>query len=115
MATSNRTSQQTPNPRQPASLTDSVWSVTTTAKYDGERAALVARGAEKARRMASLEAAIAENPRVGIGKPKPLSGGGPLEDRWSRRIDRQNRLLYTINATNNEVLLLKCLGHYDDK
>ncbi len=31
---------------------------------------------------------------------------------WSRRIDDTNRLVYTIN--NEQIEIIQCKGHYDD-
>ena len=101
--------------RKSASSPAVVWSVVATKTYDEERAVLTNQDARKANKLAELESAIAADPKAGIGKPKPLAGGGPLEGYWSRRIDKKNRLLYAIDADLNTVTLVKCLGHYDDK
>ncbi len=45
----------------------------------------------------------------GIGKPEPLK----YRKAWSRRIDRENRLLYNIDKDNN-LLIISCKGHYED-
>lgn len=44
----------------------------------------------------------------GIGKPEPLRHS----KEWSRRIDDQNRLVYT--QENNCLIVLSCRGHYED-
>ena len=44
----------------------------------------------------------------GIGKPERLKH----IDGWSRRIDDENRLAYTVE--NDTLILLSCRGHYDD-
>ena len=49
------------------------------------------------------------DPFSGIGKPEPLRGN--LSGLWSRRIDREHRLVY---AVNDETLLIhSCRYHYD--
>lgn len=53
---------------------------------------------------------ISRNPFEGIGKPEPLRGS--LTGFWSRRIDKEHRLVYAIEE--NSVLLISCRGHYDD-
>lgn len=92
-----------------------IWSVVSTKTYDEEKAVLTAQDARKANKLAALESAIAADPKTGLGKPKPLAGGGALSGCWSRRIDKKNRLLYAIDTDRSTVTLLKCLGHYDDK
>ena len=46
-------------------------------------------------------------PMEGIGKPEPLR----YQKGWSRRIDDENRLVYTIE--NGDVIVLACRGHYE--
>ena len=45
----------------------------------------------------------------GIGKPEPLKH----RKAWSRRIDRENRLVYNIDDQKN-LWIIACKGHYDD-
>ncbi|MCR5635991.1 MAG: Txe/YoeB family addiction module toxin [Clostridiales bacterium] len=45
----------------------------------------------------------------GIGKPEPLK----YRKAWSRRIDRENRLVYNIDS-NRSLLIISCKGHYED-
>jgi toxin YoeB len=57
-----------------------------------------------------LIADIQEHPRSGIGKPESLKyKRGEL---WSRRIDKQNRLVYHIGK--ELITFASCRGHYDD-
>jgi toxin YoeB len=51
----------------------------------------------------------AEDPTIGIGKPKRLAGGGKF---WSRRITHGDRLIYKVDGGCVEFLF--CMGHYDD-
>ena len=43
----------------------------------------------------------------GIGKPEPLR----YRTGWSRRIDRENRLVYDI--VGDELWIIACRGHYE--
>jgi toxin YoeB len=47
----------------------------------------------------------------GIGKPEPLRG--ELSGFWSRRIDREHRLVYRIK--DDDVEIVACRYHYDAK
>lgn len=53
---------------------------------------------------------IQRNRFEGLGKPEPLKEN--LSGFWSRRIDDTNRLVYTIN--NEQIEIIQCKGHYDD-
>ncbi len=48
------------------------------------------------------------HPFEGTGKPEPLKGD--LAGLWSRRIDREHRLVYRVTATALE--LVQCRYHY---
>lgn len=56
---------------------------------------------------------LMEHPKVGTGKPEPLSGD--RAGQWSRRITKKHRLVYAINDTKVVVLVLTTYGHYGDK
>jgi toxin YoeB len=47
----------------------------------------------------------------GIGKPEPLKFD--LAGLWSRRIDREHRIVYKIE--DNDLLIYACRYHYDKK
>jgi len=47
-------------------------------------------------------------PFKGTGKPEPLRGN--LSGWWSRRIDREHRLVYRIEK--GELFVLQCRKHY---
>ena len=49
------------------------------------------------------------NPYEGIGKPEPLKYD--LAGFWSRRIDREHRLVYQI--LEDKLLVYSCRFHYD--
>lgn len=51
---------------------------------------------------------IRRDPFRGLGKPEPLKGD--LKGKWSRRINREHRLIYEI--TDEEVIIYACRGHY---
>ena len=61
------------------------------------------------RKINELIEAIQRNPFDGIGKPEPLKYD--LAGFWSRRIDREHRLVYQV--INNEILIYSCRYHYD--
>lgn len=48
------------------------------------------------------------HPFEGIGKPEPLKGD--LSGYWSRRIDREHRLVYRVTDTALEII--QCRYHY---
>ena len=52
---------------------------------------------------------ILRTPFDGIGKPEPLKYD--LAGFWSRRIDREHRLVY--QYVEGEVLIYSCRYHYD--
>ena len=52
---------------------------------------------------------IQRTPYEGSGKPEPLKYD--LAGLWSRRIDREHRLVYQV--TGNELLIYSCRYHYD--
>ena len=52
---------------------------------------------------------IQRTPFEGMGKPEPLKYD--LSGLWSRRIDREHRLVYQVNET--EILIYSCRYHYD--
>jgi len=52
---------------------------------------------------------IQRTPNEGMGKPEPLKYD--LTGLWSRRIDREHRLVSQSNE--NEILIYSCRYHYD--
>ena len=52
---------------------------------------------------------IQRNPYKGMGKPEPLKYD--LAGLWSRRIDREHRIVYKV--INDELLIYSCRYHYD--
>jgi toxin YoeB len=57
----------------------------------------------------SLLKAIAENPCNGIGKPEKLKEN--LSGYWSRRINLEHRIIYTVEETTVTIYSLR--GHYE--
>ena len=51
---------------------------------------------------------LTEHPFTGTGKPEPLKHN--LAGMWSRRINREHRLIYEIEQ--NTVFILSAKGHY---
>ena len=60
------------------------------------------------KRINTLIKDIKRNPFDGIGKPEPLRFH--LSGFWSRRIDEEHRLVYTIE--NEQILIASCRYHY---
>jgi len=54
--------------------------------------------------------AIDENPYDGIGKPEQLKH--ELSGYWSRRINKEHRIVYEVLAEENKVIVLSLKGHY---
>ncbi|HLG33489.1 MAG TPA: Txe/YoeB family addiction module toxin [Bacteroidia bacterium] len=52
---------------------------------------------------------ISRSPFSGIGKPESLKGN--YKGFWSRRITREHRLIYKVEA--DSILVVKCRGHYE--
>lgn len=52
---------------------------------------------------------ISRNPFSGLGKPEPLKH--KYKGYWSRRIDAEHRLIYTVRE--GEIWIVKCRFHYD--
>ncbi len=54
---------------------------------------------------------IQRQPFTGLGKPEPLKGED--SDKWSRRINDKDRLVYML--AQDTIVVLQCKGHYNDK
>lgn len=61
------------------------------------------------KRINELIKEIQRTPYEGKGKPEPLKYD--LAGFWSRRIDREHRLVYQISE--NDILIVSCRYHYD--
>lgn len=65
------------------------------------------------KKIQQLITAIKENPFEGIGKPEPLKHD--LAGKWSRRINQEHRIIYTVSDEDQiQILhLLSLKGHYE--
>lgn len=62
----------------------------------------------KLRRINALLKGIARSPFVGIGAPEPLKH--QWSGYWSRRTDREHRLVYKV--TDGSITVVQCRYHY---
>ena len=60
------------------------------------------------KRINKLIKEIDRNPYEGIGKPEPLRAN--LQGYWSRRIDREHRIVYTVE--NRQIVYISFRFHY---
>ena len=56
---------------------------------------------------------IAEHPYSGIGKPEPLRHN--LTGKWSRRINKADRIIYSVDGEIVLVYIFSMKGHYQKK
>lgn len=56
---------------------------------------------------------IESHPETGTGKPERLRGD--LSGFWSRRINREHRIIYEIDNENEIVRIYSLKGHYEKK
>jgi toxin YoeB len=61
-------------------------------------------------RILALLADITAHPFTGIGKPEPLKYS--RQGYWSRRIDRQHRLVYRVTGNPPVLTIAQCRYHY---
>lgn len=61
-------------------------------------------------RISALLADIMEHPFTGIGKPEPLRGN--LRGKWSRRINKEHRLIYSVSNGMLYVYVFSLRFHY---
>jgi toxin YoeB len=64
-------------------------------------------------KITSLLEDIAEHPFTGIGKPEPLRYD--LAGYWSRRINSEHRIIYSVHEDLIEVYVLSMRYHYTKK
>ena len=60
------------------------------------------------KRINTLIKDICRQPYVGIGDPEPLKHN--LSGYWSRRIDKEHRLVYKV--TDSAIIVVQCRYHY---
>lgn len=53
------------------------------------------------------------HPYSGTGKPEALKY--ELAGKWSRRINKKDRIIYTVHDDVVEVAVLSAMGHYSDR
>lgn len=63
---------------------------------------------KKLKRINTLIKEILRDPFAGLGNPEPLKH--ELQGFWSRRIDKEHRLVYSY--TEDELLIVGCRYHY---
>ena len=64
-------------------------------------------------RISALLKDIMEHPYTGIGKPEPLKND--LAGKWSRRINAEHRLIYSVNENIITVYVFSMRYHYSKK
>ena len=64
-------------------------------------------------RISALLKDIIEHPYTGIGKPEPLKYD--LAGKWSRRINSEHRLIYSVNENIITVYVFSMRNHYSKK
>lgn len=69
----------------------------------------LAEDAKMLRKINDLIRVIQRTPYEGLGKPEPLKYD--LAGMWSRRIDREHRLVYRVSG--DDILIYSCRYHYD--
>jgi toxin YoeB len=60
------------------------------------------------KKIAQILESVSSTPYEGIGKPEPLKYS--LIGCWSRRIDKEHRIVYEVNS--DEIIVLSLKGHY---
>jgi toxin YoeB len=68
----------------------------------------IAHDRKTALRIVKLVQAVHRDPFQGIGQPEPLRH--ELAGAWSRRIDGEHRLIYTVSES--KIRILACRYHY---
>ena len=68
------------------------------------------RAPQAIKKLKSLLAELQEHPRTGTGQVELLKHY--KEETWSRRINKEHRLVYRIHEDIVEVLVLSAYGHY---
>lgn len=62
----------------------------------------------RSERLVRLIGETVRTPFQGIGKPEPLRH--QLKGYWSRRIDQEHRLIYSV--TDDAITIISCRDHY---
>ena len=65
------------------------------------------------RRITDLLKDISEHPFTGIGKPEPLRFG--LAGKWSRRINHEHRIIYSVDESGRLYVYVLAMRYHHDK
>ena len=65
------------------------------------------------KRISALLTDISKTPYTGIGKPEKLKY--ELAGKWSRRINEEHRIVYSVNESENIIDILALRYHYTKK
>jgi toxin YoeB len=65
------------------------------------------------KKVMTLIGELQDNPKIGTGHPKPLSGN--RVGQWSRKVTDKHRLVYKIQEEMLTVVVASVHGHYGDK
>lgn len=65
------------------------------------------------RKIIALFEELAEHPATGTGQVEKLKGN--LQGFWSRRINKESRIIYKIEEDTVTVIVVSMKGHYGDK
>lgn len=64
------------------------------------------------RKIEQLFIELSEHPYTGTGQPEQMKY---IPDMWSRRLDKKNRIRYTVTEEIITVYIISAMGHYNDK
>lgn len=56
---------------------------------------------------------LENHPTIGVGQPEKLKY--EFDNKWSRRLNKKDRIVYSIYDDTVTVEVLSALGHYSDK
>ena len=79
-----------------------------TGTYHYNKQQQIAQFCKKAKKIMNLIEEVKRSPFSGTGKPEPLRYN--LAKAWSRRIDQEHRLVYTVD--DNKIRIISCRYHY---
>jgi toxin YoeB len=64
-------------------------------------------------KITQLLKAIESDYKKGLGQPEQLKNN--LSDCWSRRINKKDRIVYTVSEEDGVIYIMSLRGHYGDK
>jgi toxin YoeB len=62
------------------------------------------------KKVRKLIESIQQSPYEGVGKPEPLKH--ELSGCWSRRINKEHRMIYEVSQDKSSIYILSLKGHY---